>query len=168
MAEGGQSYPLAPLPWGGTAPEAGPCADQSACSPRQESQSSVSSPTWGRAAVGQRGTGPNLYPETIRSSSRGLQAVPLTRVYVPKHGTIGQVKAQELEVSSEEDEEIKEEVKMGTSLSRVPTSRSGVLGLITQVTHRGDEGLKAVGDSTSKGGTQVDGHLSKDSVFDLV
>ena len=63
--------------------------------------------------------------------------------------------------------EIEEEVKMGTSLSRVPTSRSGVLGLITQTPHRGDEGLKTVGESTSKGGTQEDGHLIKDSGFDL-
>ena len=56
---------------------------------------------------------------------------------------------------------------MGTSLSRVPTSRSGVLGLITQAPHRGDEGLKAVGDPISKGYTEEDGHLIKESVFDL-
>ena len=69
--------------------------------------------------------------------------------------------------TSEEDEEIEEEVKMGTSLSRVPTSRSGVLRLITQAPHRGDEGLKAVGDSTSRRVQQQDGHLFKDSGFDL-
>ena len=56
---------------------------------------------------------------------------------------------------------------MGTSLSRVPISRSGVLGLITQAPHRGDEGLKAVGNSTSRGVQQEDGHLIKDSGFDL-
>ena len=71
-------------------------------------------------------------------------------------------------MGTQEDEGHKEEeFKMRTPLSRVPTSRSGVLGLITQAPHRGDEGLKAVGDSTSKGGTQEDGHLNKDCVFDL-
>ena len=82
--------------------------------------------------------------------------------------TIGQDdRAQEPEEGTEEDEGHKEEeVKMRTPLSRVPTSRSGVLEG-TQAPHRGDVGLKAVGDSTSKGCTEIDGHLIKDSVFDL-
>ena len=131
-------------------------------SPRRPARARAELP-W---AIGDMGSFP---PSNLRSSSRGLQAAPLAQVIVPKHGTaIGQgERAQEPEVGTQEDEGYKEEeVKMRTPLSRVPTSRSGVLEG-TQAPHRGDVGLKAVGDSTTKGSSKKDGHLIKDSVFDL-
>ena len=43
---------------------------------------------------------------------------------------------------------------MRTSLSRVPTNQSGVLGLITQMSHRGEVGLVTEGSSNGGGRAQ--------------
>ena len=75
-------------------------------------------------------------------------------------------------LGTQDDEEVKEEIE-GISQSRGPSSQSVVLGLITQVPHRGEVGFGAEGfmgmegipDEEDTG--EEDDQQVKTSVFDL-